>query len=72
MKSGEKTMSDKKNVFEESLAKLEAASENLKRDDLSLDEAIRSFEDGQKYYKECVAYLDEAKQKIETYVKQED
>ena len=65
-------MSGKKNGFEESLAKLEASSENLKKEGLSLDEAIRSFEDGQKYYKECMAFLDEAKQKIETYVKQED
>lgn len=56
-------------VFEESLKKLEAASENLKKDNISLEDALKNFEEGIKYYNECSEILNSAKQKIETYTK---
>lgn len=63
-------MIDAKNLsFEEALEKLEAASENLKRDDLTLAEAIKNYETGLEYYKLCEEILQSAKQKIETYQK---
>lgn len=63
-------MIDAKNLsFEEALEKLEAASENLKRDDLTLEEAIKNYEAGLEYYKLCEEILQSAKQKIETYQK---
>lgn len=65
-------MTGKKNNFEESMLKLEEVSKILKREDLSLDEAMNKFEEGQRYYEECMKFLNEAKQKIETYINQED
>ena len=63
-------MSDKNRpVFEESLKKLEEASENLKKDNISLEDALKNFEEGIKFYNECSEILDSAKQKIETYIK---
>lgn len=56
-------------VFEESLKKLEQASENLKKDNISLEDAMKNFQEGIKYYKECSEILESAKQKIETYTK---
>ena len=63
-------MADKNRpVFEESLKKLETASENLKKDNISLEDALKNFEEGIKYYNECSEILNSAKQKIETYTK---
>lgn len=58
-----------KPVFEESLKKLEAASENLKKDNISLEDALKNFEEGIRYYNECSEILNSAKQKIETFTK---
>ena len=52
--------------FEESLRKLEAASEKLKAQDVPLEEAIRSYKEGLQHYEECRRILDEAVQEIET------
>ena len=60
---------DKKSTFEETLQKLEKASENLKKDNISLEEALKNYEEGIAYYKECSEILNKAKQKIETYSK---
>ena len=62
-------MADKKSNFEEILQKLEQASENLKKDNISLEEALKNYEDGIAYYKECSEILNSAKQKIEKYSK---
>lgn len=59
-------MSKKKPTFEESLQKLEAASEKLKAQDVPLEEAIQSYKEGLKYYEECRSILDAAAQEIET------
>ena len=60
---------EKKSTFEEALSKLEAASENLKRDNVSLEDALKYYEEGIAYYNECSDILNNAKQKIETYSK---
>ncbi len=60
---------ENKATFEEILQKLEKASENLKKDNISLEEAIKNYEEGIAYYKECSEILNKAKQKIETYSK---
>ncbi|MCI7248739.1 MAG: exodeoxyribonuclease VII small subunit [Clostridiales bacterium] len=51
--------------FEQALANLEKASEKLKSDETTLEEAIRSYEEGIRCYKQCREILDEAVQKIE-------
>lgn len=59
-------MSKEKPTFEESLKKLEAASEKLKAQDVPLEEAIKSYREGLKAYEECRGILDSAVQEIET------
>lgn len=63
-------MGDKKKLtFEEALQNLEKSSESLKRDDISLEDALKNFEEGIAYYEQCSEILNNAKQKIETYSK---
>ena len=45
---------------------VEEASAKLKSEDISLEDAIKSYEEGIKYYKECSEILEKAEQKIET------
>ena len=59
-------MSKSKPSFEESLKQLEAASEKLKRQDVPLEEAIKSYKEGLKYYEQCRTILDDASAQIET------
>ena len=56
-------------TFEEALKKLEASSENLKKENITLEEALKAFEEGIAYYNQCSEILNSAKQKIETYSK---
>ena len=51
--------------FEDALAKLEDCARRLASDDISLEDAIRCYEEGVGYYRSCGAILEEAKQKIE-------
>lgn len=60
---------EKKITFEEALKKLEASSENLKKENVTLEEALKSFEEGIAYYNQCSEILNSAKQKIDTYSK---
>ena len=59
-------MTAKKPTFEASLKKLEEASERIRSDESSLEEAIKSYKDGLKAYGECTEKLDNAVQEIET------
>ena len=61
-------MSPKKTeTFESALEGLEQSVNALKKNDITLDEALASFEQGMKYYDKCAGILDGAKQKIEVY-----
>lgn len=62
-------MTEKKPAFEESLKKLEEASEKLRSQNVPLEEAIESYKEGLKHYRECREILDEAVQQIETLTK---
>jgi len=53
-----------KGTFEETLAELEARVAALSRGDLSLEEALRAFEEGLDLYRECAARLREAELKV--------
>lgn len=57
-------------TFEEALERLELSAENLRSENVSLDDALESFEQGIEYYNHCNKILDEAKQKIEVFNKQ--
>ena len=52
-------------TFEKALEGLENTVTNLKKESLSLEEAMKNYELGMKYYKQCEEILDKAKQKIE-------
>ena len=64
-------MAEKKKNFEESLKKLEKISTSLKAEDITLEDAIKHYEEGIRYDKECSEILQDAQQRIETLTKQE-
>ncbi|MCK4326565.1 exodeoxyribonuclease VII small subunit [bacterium] len=57
--------------FEEALKKLENIVEDLEKGDLSLDEAVKKYEEGMKLAKICTKKLEEAEKKVEVLVKSE-
>lgn len=57
--------------FEQSLAKLQEASERMKSGNISLEEAIACYNDGKEHYKKCREILDKATQSIEV-IERED
>ena len=58
-------MSKKGPTFEEALKQLEEAVERLEGGDLTLDDALRSFEEGLKASNLCRTRLEEARQRVE-------
>jgi exodeoxyribonuclease VII small subunit len=58
--------------FEESLSKLEEVVGQLERGDLSLDEAVRLFEEGSRLSADCRRQLEEAEGRVEVLIKQRD
>ena len=63
-------MADKELKFEEALAALEASVSELRKDNVSLEDSIRIFEEGTKLYEKCEAILNDVKQKIEVFEKE--
>ena len=57
--------------FEQALKKLENIVEGLEKGDLSLDEAVKKYEEGMKLTKICTEKLEEAERKVEVLVKSE-
>ncbi len=60
------------NGFEKSLARLEKIVSEMESGELSLDEMISRFEEGQKLLKSCTGILNEVEKKIEKLVKNND
>jgi exodeoxyribonuclease VII small subunit len=58
--------------FEDSLTKLEGVVAQLERGDLSLDDAVRLFEEGTRLSALCRQQLEEAESKVEILIKQRD
>lgn len=56
---------NKNETFEELYIKLQAISELLKTDNISLDEAIKKYDEGNELIKRMQEILDEARAKIE-------
>lgn len=50
--------------FEKSMEDLEKIAKELEKDDLSLDESIKKFEEGMNLSKNCKEILDNAEKKI--------
>lgn len=55
--------------FEEALKKLEKIVEDLEKGDLSLDEALKKYQEGIELSHQCVQRLENAKKKIDVLVK---
>lgn len=55
--------------FEDALKKLEKIVEDLEKGDLSLDEALKKYQDGIELSRVCSQRLDNAKKKIDVLVK---
>ena len=64
-------MSDEKKEvsFEIALKKLESLVENLERGDISLEEALRAYEEGVKMADICTKRLSEAERRVEVLMK---
>jgi exodeoxyribonuclease VII small subunit len=58
--------------FEESLTKLEEVVAQLERGDLSLEDAVRLFEEGSRLSVLCRQQLEEAESRVEILMKQRD
>ncbi len=54
-------------AFEDAVEQLEKCAQKISSDDITLADAIKSYEDGMMYYQKCRSILDDAKQKIEFY-----
>jgi exodeoxyribonuclease VII small subunit len=62
----------RKGDFEKSLARLEEVVKGLENTDLSLDEAMKLFEEGVKLSRECQKQLEEAEGRVEILLKKAD
>jgi exodeoxyribonuclease VII small subunit len=62
----------RKGEFEKSLARLEEVVKRLESPDLSLDEAMKLFEEGVKLSRECQKQLEEAEGRVEILLKKAD
>ncbi len=62
----------RKSDFEKSLVRLEEVVKRLENTDLSLDEAMKLFEEGVKLSRECQKQLEEAEGRVEILLKKAD
>ncbi|HID28677.1 MAG TPA: exodeoxyribonuclease VII small subunit [Desulfobacterales bacterium] len=61
-----------KQTFEVAMRRLESIVHELERGDLSLDEALKKFQDGVKLSKFCSKKLDETEKKVTLLLKDEE
>ncbi len=65
-------MTENKETFESALKKLEDMVEKLEEGSISLDEALKTFESGIHWSRECNKFLQNAEKRIETILKNEN
>ena len=58
--------------FEEAMKQLELSAEALKKADITLEQALQSYQEGIGYYEYCTRILQDARQKITTYQKEQE
>jgi exodeoxyribonuclease VII small subunit len=64
-------MAKKKEKFEEALQKLESIVTRMEEGELSLEEALKAFEEGVRLAQFCSKKLDEAERKVAVLVRDE-
>ena len=65
-------MAKKEENFEELMVKLEEITNKLEKEQLSLDESVKLFEEGMKISKECNSKLEDAEKRITILINQND
>ncbi len=65
-------MSNKEVKFEELIEKLEDITNKLEKEQLSLDESVKLFEEGMKISKECNSKLEDAEKRITILINKND
>ena len=66
-------MADKKSYpFEEALEKLSGLVEKMEKGDLTLEESLKTFEEGIKLSKECQKALADAEEKVKLLLQEND
>jgi len=68
MKGKKKNMA--KDKFEDNLNRLEAIVKKMESGELSLEESLKTFEEGIKLYRLCAQKLDEAERRVEILLQQ--
>ena len=63
-------MAKKEENFEELMVKLEEITNKLEKEQLSLDESVKLFEEGMKISKECNSTLEDAEKRITILINQ--
>ncbi len=62
----------KERTFEDAVSELEKTVDLLENGDVSLDEAVKLFEEGMKISKECHERLEKAEQKVKLLTEDKD
>ena len=70
--ASKKPESPKKPEFERSLARLEEVAKRLENANLSLDEAMKLFEEGVQLSRDCQKQLEQAEGRVEILLKKAD
>ena len=65
-------MSNKEVKFEELIEKLEDITNKLEKEQLSLDESVKLFEEGMQISKQCNSKLEDAEKRITILINQND
>ena len=66
-------MSEKKELnFEELIEKLEDITNKLEKEELSLDDSVKLFEEGMRISKECNTKLEDAEKRITVLINDND
>jgi exodeoxyribonuclease VII small subunit len=60
-----------KEKFEDALGKLEEILKRMESGDMTLEESLKSFEEGIKLARVCAARLDEAERRVDILLKQD-
>ena len=65
-------MKEKTETFESALKKLEGMVDKLEDGSITLDEALKTFESGIHWSRECSKFLEDAEKRIEKILKNEN
>ncbi len=71
-KESRESQLDNKIDFESGLKRLQEIVKSLERQDLSLEEAVKLFEEGMKLSNKCMQILEHAERRVKVLIKEQD